>query len=93
MKAESIVLLDGSGGGEVEVEVDVMWPGAGGMERVMLGEVLGRGGSGGRGGCRRGERERDGGEGQGEGQGKGFSVLCFLGYTIEHLGHLRYAML
>jgi len=58
------------------VEIDVLWPGGKEMERGFLGEFLNR------------ERAR---EGATETQGrKWFSVLCFLGHTIEHLRSLRY---
>lgn len=70
----SSIALLGEASGRVEV--DVLWPGKEGMERGLLGEFL----------C--GKRA---GEGAGGGKGRGgFSVLCFLGYTIEHLKNLRY---
>ena len=56
--------------------VDVLWPGKEVMERGLLGEFLS------------GERTGEGAVG-GKGSG-GFSVLCFLGYTIEHLKSLGY---
>ncbi|RPB28847.1 hypothetical protein L211DRAFT_242031 [Terfezia boudieri ATCC MYA-4762] len=56
------------------VEVDVLWPAKEEMERQLFGEFLS--------GKRAGK-----GAGGGNWSG-GFSVLCFLGYTIEHLKSL-----
>lgn len=57
--------------------VDVMWPGGTEMERGLLGDFLFGG--------------RNGPRGENQGRRRGFSVLCFLGCTIEHLQTLRYA--
>lgn len=59
-----------------KLEVDVMWPGNESMERGLLGGILKQG-------LRNQQLDKTD-------MKAGFSVLCFLGYTIEHLRHLRY---
>ena len=73
-KASSITLLGEASG---RVEVDVLWPGKEEMERGPLGEFLS------------GERAKEGRVGLVNRGKRGFSVLCFLGCTVDHLKSLR----